>query len=100
MSTSVGVLRQLTSVARTPEDVDRWVGGLAEDPLPGALVGETLHAILVEQFRALRDGDRLWYSRQLSSEMAQLAEEQSLERVLRRNSGVRGGFARTPFLAD
>ena len=43
--------------------LDLWVGGLAEDHLPGALVGETFHAILVDQFRRLRDGDRYWYER-------------------------------------
>ena len=41
--------------------IDLWAGGLAEDPLPGAMLGETFHAILVDQFRRLRDGDRYWF---------------------------------------
>ncbi|MDY7095265.1 MAG: peroxidase family protein, partial [Acidobacteriota bacterium] len=46
--------------------VDLWVGGLAEDPLPGAMLGETFSVILIDQFTALRDGDRFWYERALS----------------------------------
>ena len=42
-------------------DIDLWVGGLAEDHAPGALVGETISAVLADQFSRLRDGDRFWY---------------------------------------
>jgi hypothetical protein len=43
------------------ENVDLWVGGLAEDPVGNGLVGETIRTILISQFTALRDGDRFWY---------------------------------------
>ncbi|MGB0387820.1 MAG: peroxidase family protein [Ardenticatenaceae bacterium] len=43
------------------DDIDLWVGGLAEEHLSGALVGETFHAILSDQFMRLRDGDRFWH---------------------------------------
>jgi len=42
-------------------DIDLWVGGLAEDHAPGAIVGETTKAVLADQFSRLRDGDRFWY---------------------------------------
>jgi peroxidase len=42
-------------------DMDLWPGLLAEDHVPGAAVGETLRAILTEQFTRLRDGDRFFY---------------------------------------
>ena len=41
--------------------LDLWSGGLAEDHVPGAMVGETLQAIISDQFRRLRDGDRFWF---------------------------------------
>jgi len=41
--------------------VDLWTGGLAENHLPGAMVGQTFEKIIAGQFEALRDGDRFWY---------------------------------------
>ena len=43
------------------QHLDLWTGGLAEDRIPGALVGETFHTMMAEQFRRLRDGDRYWF---------------------------------------
>jgi hypothetical protein len=51
----------LKSVYVNVDDIDLWVGGLAEKHMPGAIVGETFHRILVDQFVRLRDGDRFWY---------------------------------------
>ncbi|MET3838653.1 peroxidase family protein [Bradyrhizobium sp. OAE829] len=45
-------------------NVGLWTGGLSENHVPGALVGETFQAILTMQFEALRDGDRLWFENQ------------------------------------
>lgn len=41
--------------------VDLWVGGLAEEPVQGGLVGPTFAAIIREQFLNTRDADRFWY---------------------------------------
>lgn len=41
--------------------VDVWVGALAEDHMPGAVVGELVAVGLIDQFSALRTGDRFFY---------------------------------------
>ncbi len=43
------------------DDIDVIVGGLAEDHVSGAMVGELFQAIIADQFIRLRDGDRFWY---------------------------------------
>ncbi|MGI9126076.1 MAG: peroxidase family protein, partial [Mycobacterium sp.] len=44
--------------------VELWIGGLAENHLAGAMVGQTFGLIVAQQFQALRDGDRFWYQNQ------------------------------------
>lgn len=44
--------------------VELWIGGLAENHVPGAMVGQTFDVIIAQQFQNLRDGDRLWYQNQ------------------------------------
>lgn len=44
--------------------VELWIGGLAENHLAGAMVGQTFDVIISQQFQNLRDGDRLWYQNQ------------------------------------
>lgn len=42
-------------------DIDPWVGLLAEDHLPGTLFGDLGLLIMKKQFTALRDGDRFFF---------------------------------------
>ena len=42
-------------------DIDPWVGMLAEDHMSEALFGTTIMKIMEEQFFALREGDRFYY---------------------------------------
>ena len=44
-----------------PDQMDLWVGCLAEDHMEGAHVGELLAELLKEQFVRLRDGDEYFY---------------------------------------
>lgn len=51
----------IASVYNSIEDVDLWLGAIAEDAVGDGLVGELLNAIIVDQFVRSRDGDRFFY---------------------------------------
>lgn len=42
-------------------DVDFFIGGILEKPVPGAIVGPTFQCIIGEQFVRKKFGDRFWY---------------------------------------
>ncbi|XP_078362200.1 peroxidasin-like, partial [Oculina patagonica] len=73
------------------DDVDLYVGGISETPLPGSILGATFTCILVKGFENLRVGDRFWYERNDSYTgftMGQLnaVRDATLARVLCDNS--------------
>jgi hypothetical protein len=99
ITSDAALARSLRRLYRSIDDVDLWVAGLAEDRIQGALVGETFRAILVKQFEALRDGDRFWYQRSLPPGLVRLVNEQTLARVIRRNTGIGDELQRDVFHA-
>ena len=70
------------------DDVDLWVGALAEDPLPGALVGPLIGKAIRKQFVRLRDGDRFWYRRTLPRVLVLMVESTTLADVIRANTSI------------
>ncbi len=55
----------------------------------GGLVGETFSVILRDQFERLRDGDRFWYENYLSPSAVLWVENQTLARIIRRNTKIK-----------
>ena len=68
--------------------IDLWVGGLAEDHVKDALVGEVFLAILKDQFERLRDGDRFWYENIFWGKELKKIKKTTLAKVIRRNTNV------------
>ncbi len=92
ISSDPDVQAALAKVYADVNDIDLWVGGLAEDPVEAALVGETFYAIITDQFVRVRDGDRFWYQNDPFFTtnpilMAEL-ERTTLADIIRRNTRV------------
>ena len=69
--------------------IDTWLGGLAEIHQPGGLLGETFDLVFVTQIESLMDGDRFYYLYRLAGQ--QFGEEVAnaqLKDIVERNSGL------------
>jgi hypothetical protein len=85
-----GVADLLNDVYDDVDDVDLWVGGLAEAHVNGGMLGQLFSAIISGQFEFLRTGDRFWYQNDMFEEtwMA-FVESSTLSAIMARN-GVSG----------
>lgn len=72
-------------------NIDVWVGLLSEDHLPGASVGPTLHAILSQQFTALRDGDFYFFENDpaLTNLEKTIIRNTRLSDIIKRNTHIK-----------
>jgi peroxidase len=64
--------------------VDLWVGGLAEERIPGGVIGPTFACLFAITFNDLCEGDRFWYENDNVFTPSQLTEikRTSLARIL------------------
>lgn len=85
ISSDPDVHSRLAAAYATVDDVEVWVGSLAEDHVTG-MVGELVLWAMTAQFEALRDGDRFWYERALSD--VDLQEVTTLANIIRRNTSI------------
>jgi len=71
-------------------DIDPWVGALAEDHLAGSSAGELIDTMMTDQFERLRDGDRFWYENDPAFTPLEIAQLKStrLSDIIRRNTGI------------
>jgi hypothetical protein len=88
---------RLAAVYRNVEDVDLWIGGLAEDPVERSQLGPLFTRMLAHQFEALRDGDRFWYARSLPPSLVARIRATRLSDVIRRNTGIGGEIPKDVF---
>lgn len=86
ISSDVSVRQALRDAYGDVNNIDLWVGGLAEDHVGGGSVGPLFRRILVDQFERLRDGDRFWYQRDLTGRDLRQVSATTLADVIRRNT--------------
>ena len=75
------------------DNIDAFIGGIAEDHMDGSSVGDTVDAVVANQFERLRDGDRFFYAgdqvlqTRLVRQVIDL-ENVSLGGIIEQNTGV------------
>ena len=73
-------------------DIDAFVGGLAEEHVEGGSVGELFAHIIADQFYRLRNGDRHWYENVGVEGNAELiptiVQDAKMSTVIQRNSNL------------
>ncbi|HJQ96965.1 MAG TPA: peroxidase family protein [Candidatus Polarisedimenticolaceae bacterium] len=91
ITSSSALAAKLQQLYGSVDNIDPWVGLLAEDHVRGGSLGPTSTAILIDQFTRLRDGDRFWYQNgQFSPSDLAVIERTKLRDILQRNSGADG----------
>jgi peroxidase len=91
----------LKSLYGNVNNIDLWVGILAEDNLPGKSVGKTVHEMLKVQFERLRDGDFYYYQNDpvLSVKTKNNIQITKLKDIMVRNTGF-NSFQNNVFFAE
>ena len=90
ITSNVQVQQELQEAYGNVNNIDAFEGGLAEDPVPGSDVGPLFQTIMVDQFTALRNGDRFFYLNEsfTPSEQAIFQQGNTLAKVIEANTGV------------
>lgn len=83
-------LDRLKSIYQSVDDIDLFIGGLAEAHVSDGSIGRTFQCILGRQFHDIQRGDRFWYETQGQFTPRQLYQikQVSLAKVLCNNGDV------------
>ena len=88
ISSDLDVQARLEEAYGTVDDIDVWVGALAEDHVEGGSLGELASTVLIDQFTALRDGDRFWYENVFEGQELRELQQTKLSDVIERNTDL------------
>ncbi|XP_037019646.2 eosinophil peroxidase [Artibeus jamaicensis] len=82
--------RKFLNVYGTPDNIDIWIGAIAEPLLPGARVGPLLACLFENQFRRARTGDRFWWQKRgvFTKRQRRALRKISLSRIVCDNTGI------------
>jgi peroxidase len=80
------VQQALKKLYGTVDNIDLWVGALAEDHVAGGSVGPLIQQIVAQQFQNIRDGDRLWFENLYTGADLDAFENTTLAQIIDRNT--------------
>ncbi|XP_037609748.1 eosinophil peroxidase-like isoform X2 [Sebastes umbrosus] len=83
--------RRLLQLYGTADNIDVWMGGVAEPFVRGGRVGPLFACLIATQFQKIRQGDRLWYENPGVFTAAQRAalSRVTLSTIICDNTGIR-----------
>lgn len=81
-----GVGSQLASVYTSPDDIDLWVGGLAENASGYSMLGETFTKIVSEQFAKTAKADANFYTKSVNYAERQKFIDLTLSDIIHANT--------------
>ncbi|QEF98827.1 peroxidase [Stieleria maiorica] len=90
ITSDIELQEKLETLYGDVDNIDLWVGLMAEDHLRGASVGELISTIITDQFQRLRDGDRFYYENVFQGQELRSIQRTSLADVIERNTTVQG----------
>uniref|UniRef100_A0A8C3IDS0 Thyroid peroxidase n=1 Tax=Chrysemys picta bellii TaxID=8478 RepID=A0A8C3IDS0_CHRPI len=84
------VAEKIMELYSNPNNIDVWLGGLAENVLPGGRTGPLFACIIGKQMKALREGDRFWWenSHVFTETQRHELRKHSLSRIICDNTGL------------
>lgn len=88
LTSDQAVQRALAETYGDMDNVDVWIGAIAERHVEGASVGEFVHTALVDQFTRLRVGDRFWHESVLSEDELAYVQSTTLADIIERNTSI------------
>jgi len=82
------ISNRLSEAYDSIENIDLWVGLLAEKKMSNTIFGPTMYQILRKQFKAIRDGDFYYYKNDpyMPTDMRNQISITTLSDIIRRNS--------------
>lgn len=80
--------RSLAKAYDHVDNIDPWLGLIAEKSSNNALLGATAAHIIGRQFRVLRDSDRFWFTQSFDEDFVEAVREQTLSKIIARNTAI------------
>ncbi|MFL5331564.1 MAG: peroxidase family protein [Gemmataceae bacterium] len=88
ITSNTDLQQKLQSLYGNVDNIDAWVGALAEDHVGGGNTGPMIRRVLSDQFQRLRDGDRFWYEQVFSGKDLDELRNTKLSDIIRRNTEI------------
>ncbi|XP_041828509.1 eosinophil peroxidase-like [Melanotaenia boesemani] len=87
---NANLANRLLELYKTPDNIDVWLGGVAEPFVPGGRVGPLFACLIAKQFHRIRQGDRFWYENPgvFTEKQRAALSSASLSRIICDNTGI------------